>query len=88
MQNINKLGGLQEGHKTQREAELMNVTPGWCSCTDNLLYGCSWWLRRKGEAKLGIEGAWKPGKEWEVLRMCAQSETASVRPRDYPLRSN
>ena len=36
MQNINKLGGLQEGPKRQREAELMNGTAGWCSCTDKL----------------------------------------------------
>lgn len=57
MQNINKLGGLQEGHKRQKESELMNETPGSCSCTGKLLYGCSWWLRSKDEAKLDVEAA-------------------------------
>lgn len=62
----------------------MNDTPGWCSCTEQLLYGCSWWLRRKDEAKLDVKERGSLVKGWEVLRMCAQSETARVTPRDYP----
>lgn len=81
MQNI-KWGRLQEGHERQRGAELRDEAPGCCSCPDQLPYGCSWWLRRKDEGSPGAEGAWKPGKEWDVPRMHVPSGT----PRDSPSR--